>query len=336
MTQPRWCSTTTYCPVYPDSVDFGYSEAPADQSSGPCNSLRSNSEIPLHTGRQIPKNPIEPRQERGDGIRHKDTAALEILTRFGPAWSPSDFPGFTFRRVYQFLRTCGPKKRVPRRKRYPQRTQSPTGSTQAIPIVLRNGMIRRVQEHKICSFQSLYRGVPVCLSKKELDVSRHTNIRRRRVLCRDTVRVIEQDYFDMRKSLGEAIGDQYPTGRVLPATEPCFHHGLVANVTSSELPGTVFPFAGSARQLVNRCPRVTLDVPKRVGTSGHRVCQCDQHAMLPDVAPIAHLARMVVVHPCPATPAYPPGRCSSRTARNSLVGLQAGHSSVVASLAPRW
>ena len=36
------------------------------------------------------------------------------------------------------------------------------------------------------------------------------------------------------------------------------------------------------------------------------------------------------------TPAYSPGRCSSRMARNSLVALQAGHSSVAASRAPMW
>ena len=33
---------------------------------------------------------------------------------------------------------------------------------------------------------------------------------------------------------------------------------------------------------------------------------------------------------------YCPGRCASRTARNSLVGLQAGHSPAAASRAPMW
>ena len=278
---------------------------------------------------------MEPRQEHGDRIRHKDTAALEILTRFGPAWIPSDFPGFTSRRVYQFPRTCGPKERVPRRKRYPQRTQSPTGSTQAIPIVLRNGIIRRVQEHKICSFQSLYRGVPVCLSKKELDVSRHTNIRRRRVLCRDTVRVIEQDLFRHAQISGR--GDRRP----------------VPNRPGTAGGRAMFPSWIRSERHIQRASRHRFSIRRIRSSVGKSVPPSDSRRTetswnewplrLP-MRPAHHASRRRPdCPPCengrsPSAPLlrYPPGRCSSRTARNSLVGLQAGHSSVAASRAPRW
>ena len=67
----------------------------------------------------------------------------------------------------------------------------------------------------------------------------------------------------------------------------------------------------------------------------------EQHHAQVELHHRAHVAKNGIyflrgpsVHP--ACPAYPPGRWRSRTARNSLVGLQAGHSSVAASLAPRW